>query len=323
MYALVKRKKVLKAIMANGSHLNISKGSKESLVLQVLNEDGSPENISGGHLQFTVKRSLDDTDDDAIIRKTTRIYLASTIINDSSSEPGIKFQTKLGGSFGNNYRITTTRTSALITTLNNGATLQNGDTSMTLTDASSLKMGSILFIDDGSNFTTLMLTAAPTLPANIVTFAAISGLAAPISDGANVTELTFTASLKDGFDVVETHTGLTTGVGHSKNFVTYLLANSTRIDGLKLATSASPGNDRPINTTDSQLTGGLDPSHGIIITDGPNGFAEISLSPSDTSGLAHKNYFYDVKYWSSDGLFIDNIIATADLFTVDNVVTRN
>lgn len=309
--------------MANGSHLKISKGSKQTLVFQVLNEDGSPENIAGGHLQFTVKRSLDDPDEEAIIRKTTRIWKASVEIDDSSGDPGIKIQTKLGGSFGNDYRVSATRTTVARTTLNNGAVLSNGDTSATLTDASALEQGSVIFISDGSNSVTLMLTADPVLPANTIAFAAISGLAAPIADLSPVTELLFDISLKDGFDIVETHTGLTTGIGHSKNFVTYLLANSTRIDGLDLSTAATIGNDRPINTVDTALTGGQDPSHGIAITDGPNGFGEIYLVPGDTSTRAHKNYFYDIKYWSADSELIDNITVISDLFSIENIVTRN
>lgn len=52
-----------------GVVLSVSKGERVALALQVLDDDGLPVDLTGATLKFTAKRSLDDTDDRALIAK--------------------------------------------------------------------------------------------------------------------------------------------------------------------------------------------------------------------------------------------------------------
>lgn len=55
--------------IGEGAVLMLSKGERVALALQITGDDGLPVDLTGALLKFTAKRSLDDTDDRALIAK--------------------------------------------------------------------------------------------------------------------------------------------------------------------------------------------------------------------------------------------------------------
>lgn len=278
--------------------IELYKTEQETFKLAVKDQDGNPENLTDGILNLTIKRDLDDAE--PLIIKTSVVHLASFTLDDNAGSPvpAFKIESVADGLAGNTLSITTTLTSKFTTTLNNGATLQNGDMSATLTDASGSAIGSVITVTDGPVSVNLLLTG---VTGNVVAFDAISGLASPIADGSPVVDRSFDIVVKDDGSVVETHTFLSAQVENAVDYVvTRLLSDSEYIRATDLESATAIPNNRPEVATNQLLSGGALPSGGITVTDALAGLAEIQFESADTENLKPRTYYYDLKYVRGD-----------------------
>jgi hypothetical protein len=274
--------------------IELYQSEQETYSLSVKDQNGNPENLTGGTLVFTVKRDLDDTD--PLIVKTSAIHRAYISLDDNggSPQPALLIEAKEDGLSGNDLTITTALANKFSTTLNNGGTLDNGAVSATLTDATGVVIGSALKVTDGPVSTTLIVTS---VTGNVITFVAISGLASPIADASPVVEQSFTLVVKNLGSTVETHNYISMEPTNVTDYVELrLAADSDYIQATDLESTNPAPDNRPEVVTNAALTGGAIPSGGITITDALSGSAELQLLESDTQTLKPRTYYYDIKY---------------------------
>lgn len=286
------KERIVGRFTGQNNQLKVPYGSELKLSLLIWNDSlDVAEDLTEAQVDFTMKRTLDDPDSVAVLRKTSKNTKAQVILNDSQAVQAARIQAKTGGAEGNTLSVDVSYTETLLTTLNNGGTLDNGAIQATVTDPSGIHVGSVLEIDDSVNPSVILLVS--NVVGNDIIFESLT-LGVSINDGADVTALAFDLDVKDGGVVTEQFTDLSMQSEDVDNyFVTVLAESSSLVEGVNLGSSSGLGLDIPASITDASLTGGEDPAGGVDLTEPASGKCDVDLVQSDTL-LPARQYFYDV-----------------------------
>lgn len=213
-------------------------------------------------------------------RATATATLADVTLVDGSGEDTLTVSAANEGTWGNTLQISTELASRFSTTLNNGGTLANGALSAVMTSAFGMNPGKVLTIDDTTNDVTVIVDR---IENNRVYFTeAVSGLAAPIADGASVVEQSFNLLVYQSDVLVESFPNVnmspTDEVDYVEKRVNEGSAASQFIAVEDESSVTDPPGNRPAAVTKVFLTGGTDGLGSIAASD-------FVGSPASDTGL--------------------------------------
>lgn len=301
----------IKGLFNMGNHLIVGKNSTRIMSLSIT-ENGSPVNLTGGSLYFSVKRSLDEPEASALIKKDTTVGVKSSLtLLDSLGSETLKILSASTGVLGDDLSVTITQNNKFntLTTTN----LNNGDFQADLADISGVVIGSVIEITDGVNSAVVIVSS---ILGNTIDFDPVS-LPSTISAGSQANELSFNLELKKEQVQVELHENLSMESTNLVDYVVFRLQNGSLINADDLESINSDKEKIPANILDASLSGGVN-FGGIELTNPTAGEAEIHLSSDDTDAQP-RDFFYGLRYKSFDESFNDEIIR-AELFTIKPVV---
>jgi len=213
-------------------------------------------------------------------RDTATATLSTVTLQDTTGTPEdtLKVDASSEGAWANTLQITVENASRFSTTLNNGGVLANGATSAILTSVEGIYSGKVLKIDDATNNTTVVVSKVENKRVYFVS--PVSGLAASIADGAGVLEQSFTISVFQSDELVETWANVSMSDLDEQDYVENRINNETSgsqyIRVTDLDSSGAPNTDRPAPVSKSFLAGGGDGLSGIAASD------FVGSSASDT-----------------------------------------